>query len=356
MAAIGLTVVLAGAAAAPLLFTSSGGTGAGGAPSLTARTLLRLPAASALAQGGGAAYVTDDLRDLLVRFDPGSGRVEGSVHLAGRPTAMVLAGGDLWVADMVDNQVVEVDTHSLRVVRSVSVPAGPSSLAVAGGFVWVASVVAGQLTPIDPVTATARPAESIPGGAVRVAAGYGALWVTGTTDTLTRVDLGNPLQLSRSAVTVGSGPIGVATGAGSVWVADAQGGSVSQVDPSSRAVVHTYRVGGDPFSIAVAAGRVYVGDGTAQSVRTVSPAPGARVLGIGTTPRQLLPVGGAVWVAGADPGRVLSVATRSRSRDARRARAIRCRRPPPSGRRAPRGCGGPGPDHGSRRPSVRTRS
>jgi len=307
VAAIGLTVVLAGAAAAPLLFTSSSTSTT--APVLTPHTLLRLPAASALAQGDGAAYVTDDRRDLLLRFDPGSGRVVGSVHLAGRPTAMVLDGRDLWVADMVDNQVVEVDARTLHVVRSVGVPAGPSGLAVLGPHVWVTSVVAGEVTAVDTRTGAAGTPVAVTGGAVRVAAGFGALWITGTADMLTYFV--PPSAAARTpkleGITVGNGPIGVAAGAGSVWVADAQGGSVSQVDPGSLRVVHTDPIGGDPLSVGVAGGRVYVGDGTAQTLRTVYPSPSSKVLGIGTTPRSLLAVGGSVWVAGANPGRVLSV-------------------------------------------------
>ena len=99
----------------------------------------------------------------------------------------------------------------------------------------------------------------------------------------------------------------MAVGAGSVWVANAKGGTVSQVDPASLAVVHTFPAGRDPLSIGVAGGRVYVGDGSAQTLRTVFPSPASKVLGIGTTPRSVLPVGGSVWVAGANPGRVLSV-------------------------------------------------
>ena len=67
-------------------------------------------------------------------------------------------------------------------------------------------------------------------------------------------------------------------------------------------------MGDDPLSIEVAAGRVYVGFGTAQTVRAVSPAPESKVLAVGTAPRALLAVGADVWVAGANPGRVLSVA------------------------------------------------
>jgi hypothetical protein len=56
----------------------------------------------------------------------------------------------------------------------------------------------------------------------------------------------------------------------------------------------------------VAGGRVYVGSGTGQTLRTVSPAPSSKVLALGTETRALLAVGDAVWVAGADPGRVLT--------------------------------------------------
>jgi hypothetical protein len=132
--AAGLVVVLAAAVAAPLLFTSSNT-----APSLSARTLLRLPSASAVASTGGGDFVTDDL---LLRFDPATGRTGRSAHLAGRPTALAVAGGHLWE----DNEVVEVDPTTLHIVRSIGVPAGPSGLAVLGGTVWVSSLTAASLT------------------------------------------------------------------------------------------------------------------------------------------------------------------------------------------------------------------
>ena len=89
-----------------------------------------------MAAGNGAGYVTDDLRDLVVSFDPAGGRVEGVVQLSGRPVAMVRDGRDLWVADMVDNHVVEVDAGTLascgpcRCRRGL--PAWPCSAATCG--------------------------------------------------------------------------------------------------------------------------------------------------------------------------------------------------------------------------------
>ncbi len=308
MAAISLTVVLAAAAAAPLLVSSSSTTT--GAPvHLISRTLVDLAAASAVAEGDGAGFVTDDQRDLLVKFSPGDGRVEGSVHLAGRPVDLVLDRGRLWVADTVDNEVVEVEARTLAVERSVPVATGPSGLAVLDGAVWVTSASDNTLTPIDAASGVPGTPIAVPSGAVRVAAGFGALWVTGSTDRLTRVvpsspGVGTPRQ---STVTVGQGPIGVATGAGAVWVANAEGESVSEVDPTSLDVVQFERIGSDPSSVAVADRRVYVGFGSSQALRMVSPSPGSAVLDVGTDPGALLAVGPDVWVAGADPGRVLSV-------------------------------------------------
>ena len=89
-----------------------------------------------------SAWVTDDLRNLLIAFDPTTGKAGHSIHLAGRPVAMVLANGHLWVADAVDNQVVEVDPSTLVVQRSIAVPAEPTSMAVLGGDVWVTSLAA----------------------------------------------------------------------------------------------------------------------------------------------------------------------------------------------------------------------
>jgi YVTN family beta-propeller protein len=278
------------------------------------QTLLHLQAASSVVTGAtpSVGYATDDRRDLVVRFDPRTGRVSATAAVLDRPAAMVRLGGDLWVAEAVRNTLIEVDARSLRAVRSVPVPAGPASLAVFRGDIWVTSVMAGEVTSVDPRTGTAGTPVDVPGGAVRVAAGFGALWVTDAQDRVHRYvpATARTPEPVLEGITVGTGPIGVATGVGSVWVANARAGTVSQVDPSTLRVVHTYRVGGEPSSVAVAGGRVYVGDGAARTVRTVYPAPASTAYAVGTTPRQLVPAGAEVWVAGADPGRVLAVGTR----------------------------------------------
>jgi hypothetical protein len=307
---ISLVVVLVIAVAVPLLLTSSPpSTVVNGVQILSANTLLSPSSASAVAMGDGAAFVADDRDDLVTRFDPATGQTEDSAHLTGRPTAMVFDDGDLWVAERDHNLVVQVDAYTMRIVGSLPVPAGPSSLAVLGGAVWVASSAAKEVTPIEVPAAVVGIPIDVLAGVVQVAAGYGALWVTGITDLLTRIV---PLPVGaggaqQRVVRVGQGPTGVATGFSAVWVADSKSATVSKVDPADLNAVTLVRIGGDPNTIAVAEGRVYVGFGTSQQMRLVSPTPGSEALGVGTEPRALLPVGPTVWVAGTDPGRVLSV-------------------------------------------------
>jgi YVTN family beta-propeller protein len=280
-------------------------------PRLLLHTVLRLPAGSALARGIGGAWVTDDLRDRLIRFDPSDGRTEQFVHLSGRPVAMLLAGADLWVADMVSNSVEEVVARSLRVVRTVPVPTGPSGLAELDGQIWVTSVIANEVTPLNPLTGKTGASLHVPAGAVRIAAGFGALWVTGTTDELTEIDLtAHGIGPVLPPFEVGNAPIGVATGDGSVWVANTLSGTVVRIDPRTRKVIHTYHVGGDPLALTVAGGRVWLADGTAQTLRTLFPTGGPKPVGLGATPRFLLPLGNAVWVAANNPGRVIEASVR----------------------------------------------
>jgi DNA-binding beta-propeller fold protein YncE len=99
----------------------------------------------------------------------------------------------------------------------------------------------------------------------------------------------------------------VTTGDGSVWVANSAGGTVSRINPTTRTVVSTDHLGGNPLSLAVVDGSVYLADGSGQSVRTIYPAPVSKKLDLGVTPRLLLPVDGGIWVASANPGRVLEV-------------------------------------------------
>ena len=97
-----------------------------------------------------------------------------------------------------------------------------------------------------------------------VAAGEGAYWVTNADGhTVSRIDPATNAVVQ--TIRVGNGPSGIATGAGAVWVVNSLDGTVSRIDPGTNTVVQTIGVGSEPLGIVYAAGSVWVantGDGT----------------------------------------------------------------------------------------------
>jgi DNA-binding beta-propeller fold protein YncE len=81
---------------------------------------------------------------------------------------------------------------------------------------------------------------------------------------------------------------------------------VVRVDPQARTITDTYRIGGDPLAVAVSGGRVWVADGSSDQIRTVFPQPTLAPITLKSAPRELVPVGSGVWVAAANPGRVVA--------------------------------------------------
>lgn len=296
-----LTLVLVGAAIATVVATS-GTTGSGSA--VHVRTLFRARSVSALAEGFGSLWYTNDVANELVKVDPSTGGTLASVHVSGRPTGLVDAFGKLWVSSMVTNTIEEVSASPLRVLRTIPVPAGPTNLAAADGRVWVASLQANSVSGVDPTTgaiATTR----VQAGAVRIAAGYGALWVSGLTDQLSRLGLGAGGSITGVTSTrVGSIPLGVVTGDGDVWVAVAGRGSAVAVDPRTLTTVTSVHTGPDPTSVAVDGALVWVADGEANTVTAVQNGRAMGHAALAGSARQVVLTSLGALVAVANPGAV----------------------------------------------------
>jgi YVTN family beta-propeller protein len=275
-------------------------------PAIAVHTVFKTASVSSVVELDGRYYATDDLKYQLEGFDPSTKRIGATMKLPGRPVAMVTDAGKLWVASMVTDTVEEISTGPLKLVRKVSVPSGPSGLAVFDGKVWVASVDANKLSALDPTTGSLATPISLPAGTVRVTAGFGALWVTGTTDSLSEVQLRAGKTPTIHTIAVGQIPIGVAVGDGSVWVGNVESNTVSRIDPATRTVEQTVAAGTDPVAITVSDGRVWVADGSSEQLRVVYPSAGRpKPKDINSTPRELLNEGSGVWLATANPGQVL---------------------------------------------------
>ena len=186
---------------------------------------------------------------------------------------------------------------------------GPDELAIGAGAVWVAESRAERLTRIDPRTGatTSVRVGPDPDG---VAVAFGSVWVSVTgADEVVRVSTdARPKVLG--AVKVGARPEGLAASNNSIWVANSGDGTLTQIDPATRATRTVPGVAREPVAVAVGAGAVWVADRAGGALARVDGGQHrlvATIEGIGPDPRAVAIVGRDVWVATAADGRVWRV-------------------------------------------------
>jgi YVTN family beta-propeller protein len=94
---------------------------------------------SAVADGDGSVWVTDQLDDRLAQIDPATGRITKFIPLpvGSEPMAVAAARSGVWVANALDDTVSRIDPQR-GVVTEIKVGFSPTALAVAGDQIWVA--------------------------------------------------------------------------------------------------------------------------------------------------------------------------------------------------------------------------
>jgi DNA-binding beta-propeller fold protein YncE len=128
---------------------------------------------------GGSLWVTDHTAGKLIRIDPRTNRVTGTVALPGADW-VTEAAGSLWVSEET-NVVARVDPATLEVLDRVPVKRNPLGSAVVGGQLWVPCIDSGVVVVVDPKTAkVVRTFPAGPGPIVVLPAG-GKVWVSHTT-------------------------------------------------------------------------------------------------------------------------------------------------------------------------------
>jgi YVTN family beta-propeller protein len=101
------------------------------------------------------------------------------------------------------------------------------------------------------------------------------------------------------AVVAVASPDGLAYGDGSVWAVDRADGTVSRIDPATRAVVQTIGVGTDPAAVTVTGGGVWVansGDGTVSRISAAADKV-VQTIGVGNVPDAIASGPSGIWVA-----------------------------------------------------------
>jgi streptogramin lyase/predicted Ser/Thr protein kinase len=263
-----------------------------------------------LTRGGGSASAAQGGR--LLRIDPASNRVAGSVTVGDGPAAVAAGGGRVWVASYRDGTLWQHDPRSGGVTKIP--PLGrPYALTIHQGNAYVAALgpsqFSGNVSTFDVVTGGRV------GGldlfACSLASGPYGVWVAGCpnvqqlstnafspkiTSTVV-IPFAKPLTAANNRQALG----GTAEGEGAVWVTgDASDRRLWRIDPARHRITATIGLGFPPGSVAAGAGGIWVTDQLGDAVVRFDPATTRLVkrIPVGRGASGVAVGSGSVWVAG----------------------------------------------------------
>ena len=141
----------------------------------------------------------------------------------------------------------------------------------------------------------------------------GSIWVANTGDgTVSRID---PRTRAMTQTTrVGPQPVAIAVTGDNIWVVNSGDGTVTQIDASNGgAVGDPIPVGNDPSAIAAGASGVWVANSGDDTIQRIDPKNGAvgKAIRVGSYPDGLAVDGRFVWVADGHDATVAKVDTES---------------------------------------------
>ena len=157
-------------------------------------------------------YVWATRGNLLLRIDPGTGRVERRLNI-GTPTGLATGGGYVWITTEAE-QLLRIDPGTARETDSLPLASGAIAPVYTRGSLWL--LYQGKIQQIDPITLALGDTMSVAGGyPTSLEAGNGALWAPGSDGNLTRFGS----QGGATALRIGKWLSAVAAGGGATWAA-----------------------------------------------------------------------------------------------------------------------------------------
>src|SRR5262245_58672927 len=205
----------------------------------------------------------------LLRLDPTTGAQAQPVYLGGEVSHLERVGDRLIASVQYGSgvgQLAALDWRGGTVLERHWFESPVDQVVRRGSELWALEVRPGTLLRLDPETLApvSAPLRLSSGRTLALASGGGYLWVTAAdAGEVLRID---PKTHAIERMQVGGVPIGIVVSGGSVWVADNEGGEVVRLDPRSlRPVGKPIRVGTRPSWLAAAAGSLFVtrqNDGT----------------------------------------------------------------------------------------------
>jgi YVTN family beta-propeller protein len=245
------------------------------------------------------------------------------------PTAHDQNAGTLWTANAGDGTITAISMQSKSVIGTFSYtsdfpnPAAP--MVYWQGHLWVGDSKAGTVVELNPSTgAKVGPAIHVGGDPHSITImppKPGTLWVANLNDTIARIDAGSiqPAIIHGLA----SGPKRMAQNpAGTrLWIANANDGTVTEIDANADQILGTANVVGNPVAInySEADQKLWVADGSAGTVTRYTPVSPTQLtkfessIRVGRGPKRLVSTNCCIWVADSGDGTVTLINARSGS-------------------------------------------
>ncbi len=198
----------------------------------TAQAAATLPADPANSEGGittGAGSVWIVVKPCkLVRIDPATNTVTGSLDLPSGSENPLFGGGFIWITAFEHDMLLKVDPKTLTLVASIPVGPKPRFLTIGAGSVWTLNQGDGSLSRIamDSGKLVATVVCGIPGQGGEITFGDGYVWATVFDFPLTQVDPSSNKIVRQWA---GQGGDGIRAGLGSIWLSNLRQGTVWRV-------------------------------------------------------------------------------------------------------------------------------
>ena len=195
----------------------------------------------AVATGAGYVWASHARPGSVLKVDPQSGEVLGSIRLSG---ACGLAAGDadLWATSSGRGAVVRYNPITLEEMASIKLDHRVFDVSIGPDAVWVQSEAAGgTVWRIDPAT-NAVSAEIDVDGASAIAAGLDSVWVSARgLQVVHRIDPATNSVVATIEFPAQIGGVGV--GPAGVWVSAFGNGKLWRIDPATNAVSGTFETG-----------------------------------------------------------------------------------------------------------------
>jgi virginiamycin B lyase len=129
----------------------------------------------------GALWVSDHTLGKVVRIDPATNTISGTVKLPGADWVTGL-GGSIYVSQET-NVVSRVSVKTLKVTGVAKVARNPLGSAIVGKQLWVPCIDANRIDIVDPATMRVVAHKSVAGGPIAVLSAFGKAWVSQSTGT-----------------------------------------------------------------------------------------------------------------------------------------------------------------------------